>query len=87
MPKHVDDLHYINQDMFTAFVPVSKEGEQAWNELSSVTEGTGKVLTVQAKEFIYQLRKAGYTVTKAPKVKPLSADQLDSMLNELDGLI
>jgi hypothetical protein len=87
MPKHADDLHYINQGLFTAFVPVSKEGEQAWNELSSVTEGTGKVLTVQAKEFIYQLRKAGYTVTKAPKVKPLSADQLDSMLKELDGLI
>ena len=82
--KTPTDLHYINQGLFTAFVPVSKEGEQAWNELSAVTEGTGKVLTVQAKEFIYQLRKAGYTVTKAPKVKPLSDDELDSMLKELD---
>lgn len=79
-PKPSADLHYINQGLFTAFVPVSKEGEQAWNELSSVTEGTGKVLTVQAKEFIYQLRKAGYTVTKAPKVKPLSADELDGLV-------
>lgn len=81
------DISYIDQGLFTAFVPNTKEGEQAWNELSAVTEGTGKVLTMQAKEFIYQLRKAGYTVAKAPKVKPLSADELDNMLNELDGLI
>lgn len=80
------DLSYIDQGLFTAFVPNTKEGEQAWNELASVTDNTGKVLTVQAKQFIHQLRKAGYTVSKAKPVK-LSAKDLDNMLDELDGLL
>ena len=80
------DLSYIDQGLFTAFVPNTKEGEQAWNELASVTENTGKVLTVQAKQFISQLRKAGYTVSKAKPVK-LTLKDLDAMLDELDGLL
>jgi len=54
--------------------------------LASVTENTGKVLTVQAKQFIFQLRKAGYTVSKAKPVK-LTLEDLDTMLDELDGLL
>lgn len=79
------DLSYIDQGLFTAFIPNTKEGEQAWNELASVTENTGKVLTVQAKQFVYQLRKAGYTVSKAKQSK-LSEDDLDKLFDELDGL-
>ena len=80
------DLTYIDQGMFTVFVPTTQEAEQAWRELATVTENTGKVPTIQAKQFIYQLKKAGYTVGKAKPVKLSSAD-LDAMLNELDGLI
>lgn len=77
------DLHYLDQGLFTAFVPVTKEGEQAWREMAAVTEGTGKVPTVQAKQYIAQLRKAGYTVTKAPKVKTLTANELVALFDEL----
>lgn len=76
------DLQYINQGLFTCFVPTSKAGEQAWNELATVTDGTGKVLTVQAQEYIYQLRKAGYKVVKAKKIDPSTIDP-DALLKEL----
>lgn len=78
------DLHYINQGLFTAFVPVSKAGEEAWNELAKHTDGTGKVFTVQAESTIAQLRKAGYTVRKAPKVSVLHISD-DDLFNELTG--
>ena len=76
------DLHYINQGLFTVFIPISKAGEQAWNEMATVTDGTGKVLTMQAKDYIYQLRKAGYKVSKAPKVDTAKIDP-DALLKEL----
>lgn len=70
------DLEYINQGLFTAFVPVSKAGETAWNEMATFTDGTGKILTIQAKEFVRSLRKAGYIVRKAKPVKNFDADAL-----------
>jgi hypothetical protein len=79
------DFSYIDQGLFTAFIPNTPEAETAWRELATVTEGTGKVPTIQAKQFIYQLRKAGYTVGKAPKAKPLTTDQIDDMLAELES--
>lgn len=78
------DLHYTQGDMFTAFLPNTLAGEEAWRELAAQTENTGKVFNSHAKSTIQQLRDAGYTVRKAPPVKPLSADDIDSMLSELD---
>ena len=70
------DLNYINQGLFTAFIPASKAGETAWNELAKHTDGTGKVLTIQAASTIAQLKAAGYVVRKAIKQKPIDADSL-----------
>lgn len=78
------DLFYADQGLFTVFIANTKEGEQAWNELAVVTDGTGKVLSVQAKQFIYQLKKAGYSVGKTPKPKALTSDDLDDILKELE---
>ena len=78
------DIHYINQGLFTAFISQSKSGEDAFREICRVQgDHTGKVLTVYAKQTIQQLRKAGYKVGKAPKQKPMTTDQLDSLLDEL----
>lgn len=75
------DITYKDCGLFTAFYPETKEGEEAWRELASVTDGTGKVLTIQAKQFIANLRKAGYTVTKAKKAE----QNLDDIFAELEG--
>lgn len=80
----MDDLEYINQGLFTCFVPISKAGEQAWNQMAEETQGTGKVLSIHASSTIAQLRKAGYKVGKAKKAEPLSMESLDALLKELE---
>ena len=74
------DITYKDCGLFTAFYAETKEGEEAWRELASVTDGTGKVLTVQAKQFIASLRKAGYTIAKAKKAE----QSLDDIFAELE---
>jgi len=64
------DLTYLNQGLFTAFIPQNKAGEDAWWELAKQTEGTGKVLTVHLPAILAQLRKAGYTVKQAKRKRP-----------------
>lgn len=70
------DITYINQGLFTAFIPISKAGETAWAEMANYTSGTGKVLSTQAASVISQLRTAGYQVCKAQKYTTIDADQL-----------
>lgn len=69
------DLTYHDNGLFTAFIPQTSSGENAWYQLAKATEGTGKVLSIHAKQTIQQLRAAGYGVTKAKPVK-LSDDDL-----------
>jgi len=61
------DLTYLKQGLFTAFIPESPEGRNAWRAIAEQTEGTGKVFTVQLPAVLAQLRKAGYTVKQAKK--------------------
>jgi hypothetical protein len=56
------DLTYLKQGLFTAFVPHSKAGEDAWREIANHTGGTGKVFTAQLPSFLREIRKAGYSV-------------------------
>jgi len=75
------DLEYSKLGLFTAFYANTPQGVEAWNELAKVTDGTGKVLTVQLKQCLAAMRRAGLTVRKAKKSK-LS---LDEILASLDG--
>ena len=77
------DIVYINQGLFTAFIPQTMAGEVVFNAMAADTHGTGKVLSVHAEAVIQQIKQAGYTVGKAPKVKALTADDLDKMMKEL----
>ncbi len=61
------DLTYLKQGLFTAFVPQSKAGEDAWREIANHTGGTGKVFTAQLPSFLREIRKAGYSVTLQKK--------------------
>lgn len=74
------DFSYFDQGLFTMFIPNTKEAESAWNEMSDITQGTGKVPTMQARQFICQLKKAGYTVSKGKKP---SITMDDILLDEL----
>ena len=79
----MNDIEYINQGLFTAFVPVSKAGEVAFNQMAEYTEGTGKVLSIHKQSTIQQIRQAGYKVGKVKKQGKVTAEQEDTMLREL----
>jgi hypothetical protein len=79
----MSDLTYLNQGFFTVFFPQSKAGEVAWNELASVTQGTGKIPTIQLAQFLENLRKAGYSVHKVKKKTAAEADaELQAILDD-----
>lgn len=76
------DLEYLEQGLFTAFFPLTREGEMVWAELDP-EHGTGKIFTIQLKITLFNLRKAGYNVRKAKKPAPLKPGEADEMLKEL----
>lgn len=73
------DFSYYDSGLFTMFVPNTKEAEHAWCELASVTDGTGKVLSIQKNQFIHSLKQAGYSVGKGKK----PTESIDDILNQL----
>lgn len=77
------DLEYIDHGMFTSFLPTSKAGEVAFNQMAEYTDGTGKVLSIHKQSTIQQLRQAGYRVEKAKKRGKVTAEQADEMMKEL----
>ena len=86
------DITYINQGLFTAFIPQTKAGEDAFREicrvqgeLSGTDDHTGKVLTVHVKQTIAQLRKAGYKVGKAKEQSKPTELELDELLSQLEN--
>ena len=79
----MNDIEYIDQGLFTAFVPVSKAGELAFNQMAEYTDGTGKVLSIHKQSTIQQLRQAGYKVGKAKKSGKVTAEKTDELLREL----
>lgn len=81
------DLVYRKQGLFTAFFPVSKAGEDAWQEIAKQTGGTGKFYTVQLPAVKASLKAAGYTVKPAPKLsKSQSAAEIDAIMAEIEKI-
>lgn len=75
------DITYSNQGIFTAFLPETKAGEDAFRAICKAQgDHTGKVLSIHAKATIAQLRKAGYAVKKQGKVEDIGADELEALL-------
>jgi hypothetical protein len=79
----MSDLTYLNQGFFTVFFPQSKAGEVAWNELAIVTQGTGKIPTIQLPQFLANLREAGYSVHKVKNRTAAEADaEMQAILDD-----
>jgi len=74
------DLTYTTTGMFIAFFPETDAGKEAWNEIASKTNGTGKIFPIELDNTLHALRQAGYVVNKAKK--PIKKD-LQDILNEL----
>ena len=79
----MNDLTYTIEGLFTSFIPTSKEGEDAWRQLATQTQGTGKVLTVHLQSTLSQLRKAGYKVRKSKPSGELTPSEAANLLAEL----
>jgi len=74
------DISYRAVDeMFTAFYPNTKAGEDAWKVMAE-NDGTGKVLTAHVADVVRQLREKGYTVRE---LDPPAAGGDDALLAEL----
>lgn len=74
------DLTYLDKGLFTTFIPHTPAGENAWRVMH---EANGEaVLSIHAKNVIGQLRKAGYSVTKAKKA-PAWTGADDELLAQL----
>lgn len=79
--QQINDIEYIEQGLFTSFVPVSADGEKLWLELINQNSGSGKILTIHAKSVIEQIKKAGYNVGKARKI---SEKEFQKFIKELE---
>mgnify|MGYP003387226032 CR=1 FL=1 len=73
------DLNYITTGLFTSFIPNTAAGESAWRVMNET--GEDRILTIHLKSVLSQLRKAGYSVGKSPKPKPIASD--DKLLDLL----
>lgn len=81
------DLTYSAPDgIWTRFYPETDTGEDAWRVMAdTMPDGVVAFLPMQVPGVLAQLRAAGLTVRKAKPRKPLSADELDAMLADLES--
>ena len=78
----MSDLIYTQNGFFTRFIPNTKEGEIAYNEIYRVT-GDGVVRNDHLKQTLKQLRSAGYKVSKAK----VSKEKKEKVLSEIDSIL
>lgn len=75
------DLTYTKQGVFTSFMPHTEAGEEAWRTMANA--GHPRIFTIQLEQVLYQLRSAGYKVSKANKTEPKWTMEDEELLNEL----
>lgn len=80
------DLTYSCADgIWTRFHPVTDAGADAWRVMADADpQGIVAFLAFQVPGVIEQLRKAGYVVHKAKPRKPMTGEELDALLAELE---
>ena len=70
------DLSYQNSGLFTQFYANTPSGIEAWNHAANHDENKNfKILSIHLKKVLFDLRKAGYTVSKEKKSK-LTMDEI-----------
>lgn len=83
MSRKSADFTYLDQGMFIAVRPENEDAERVWRELAKATDGTGKVFSHHFPALRQQIKRAGYTIAKAPKLKAVEIGEIDALLNEL----
>jgi hypothetical protein len=78
----MSDLTYTKDSMFTTFFAENESGVIAYNEAAKTLGGTFKIFNIHFDSVIYQLKNAGYTVSKAKK----STLSMNDIFAELDAL-
>jgi hypothetical protein len=61
------DLTYTQTGMFTQFYAETEAGKIAWDDAAEMLAGNFQIFNQHLASTIYQLKKAGYTVSKAKK--------------------
>lgn len=81
------DLTYSCTDgIWTRFFPHTPQGEEAWHTMAAADpQGVVAFMPLQVPGVLAQLRAAGYSVVKAKPDKPMTADELDAILAELEA--
>ncbi len=77
----MNDLTYTTNGLFTRFIPHTEAGESAWRVMAN--QGQEAILSIHTGAVLAQLRKAGYSVKKAPKAAKVTASEIDNLLAEL----
>ena len=79
------DLIYYTDKIFTRFLPETDAGVIAYNQMAEQQScKTATVFNFEAAKVIAQLKKAGYTVSKAKKPKTWTVSD-DDLLAELQA--
>lgn len=75
------DIYYIEQGLFTTFIPNTKDGEMLWNSIAKENKGVAKIFTTHLKSTLKQIKDAGYSVRK--KKSSLVEIDAEKLLEEL----
>ena len=74
------DLHYITNGFYITLIPNTQEAESVYNEIAKAFGGVAKFPVHMKDSIFYQIKQAGYSIRKAPKVK----QSIDDILAELE---
>lgn len=79
----MSDFNWLTDGFFFRLIPNNTEAEAAWCQIAEVFEG-GAIPSSAWTSVKHQLKNSGYTVRKARKTKPLTDQELDKLLSELE---
>ena len=80
------DFNYITNGYYYRLIPKSTQAVDAYNDAYKQHNFDLSNIPFSAWNSIkWQLKRAGYSVRKLPKQKPLTAKKLDKLLEELGG--
>ena len=79
----MSDFSYRINGMFAFILPESPAGEKAMGQVMEMTDGTGKVFSVQLNALKAAMHRAGYTISKRYERKTCSKADIEHLFGEL----
>lgn len=78
------DFYYRTNGFYYSLEPRNNQAIKAYNQGAKLIDMSNIPLSAW-NSLKWQLKQAGYKIRKAPKLNPLTIQQLDKMLEELEG--